>query len=63
MVWNSNTAWRQPWATSGWYGVYEVTNSERPARARTTGGTSWSYAPAAGEAHQAIGTGPVGLAQ
>ena len=42
MVWNSNTAWRQPWATSGWYGVYEVTNSERPARARTTGGTSWS---------------------
>ena len=41
-VWYSNRAWRTPWATSGWYGVYDVTNSERKARALTTDGMSWS---------------------
>ena len=44
-VWYSNSACSTPWDTSGWYGVYAVTNSERMPTARTTDGMSWSYAP------------------
>jgi len=42
MLWNSKMAVSVPWATSGWYGVYAVRNSERPASASTAAGIQWS---------------------
>jgi hypothetical protein len=42
IVWYSNSACRTPCDTSGWYGVYAVTNSERKVRLRVADGTSWS---------------------
>ena len=38
--WYSNAACSVPWLISGWYGVYEVTNSERDARFAVTAGTA-----------------------
>jgi hypothetical protein len=37
--WYSNSAWRIPCDSSGWYGVYEVCSSDLPASAHTTDGT------------------------
>src|SRR4051812_50190243 len=48
-VWYSNIAWRLPWLTSGWYGVYGVMNSERPIRGSVSAGWEWAYMPAAGD--------------
>ena len=42
MDWYSHSACNTPWATSLWYGVYEVTNSGRIVSDRTTGGRKWS---------------------
>ena len=36
--WNSNNACRMPCESSGWYGVYAVENSDRPASAQTADG-------------------------
>src|SRR5207247_7972636 len=44
-LWYSHRAWRSPWLSSGWYGVYEVQNSERDVIARTLAGTKWTYEP------------------
>ena len=63
IVWYSKTACRTPWATSGWYGVYEVTNSDRPARARVTGWDLVVVGAATGEAHQPVGAGTVALGE
>ena len=63
MVWNSKTAWRMPCATSGWYG--RVGGDE--LRASGQGPHDRRHLvvvrATAGEAHQAIGPGPVGLTQ
>ena len=37
--WNSNRTCSTPCDSSGWYGVYEVWNSLRPASAHTSEGT------------------------
>jgi hypothetical protein len=37
-VWNSNITCRPPCATSGWYGVYGVRNSDRWVIASTIAG-------------------------
>src|SRR5882724_5019855 len=44
--WNSNVACSVPWLTSGWYGVYAVANSARPASDSTAAGMKCGYAPA-----------------
>src|SRR4030066_595909 len=39
--WYSNSAWSIPWLISGWYGVYDVMNSERITIVFTAAGMKW----------------------